>query len=86
MVRWSPAAERIFGWTEQEVLGQPLPLVPPGFEEEFGTRLALTLAGKSETGYETQRLRRDGQLDPGQPLDGAVARCQRRDHRRARPF
>ena len=64
VVRWSPAAERIFGWTEQEVLGQPLPLVPPGFEEEFGTRLALTLAGKSETGYETQRLRRDGQLIP----------------------
>jgi signal transduction histidine kinase/ActR/RegA family two-component response regulator len=46
------------------VLGQPLPLVPPEKEEEFGTRLALTLAGKSETGYETERLRRDGRLIP----------------------
>ena len=25
---WSPAAEQMFGWTEAEVLGKPLPIVP----------------------------------------------------------
>ena len=25
---WNPAAERVFGWTEAEVLGKPLPFIP----------------------------------------------------------
>src|SRR5690606_30326161 len=25
---WNPAAERVFGWTEPEVLGQPDPTIP----------------------------------------------------------
>ncbi len=62
VLRWSPSAERIFGWSEQEVLGRPLPLIPPGREEEFRARLELTLSGRSETGYETERLGRNGEL------------------------
>jgi PAS domain-containing protein len=26
---WNAAAERLFGWSSAEVLGRPLPLVPP---------------------------------------------------------
>ena len=26
---WNPAAANTFGWTEQEVVGGPLPFIPP---------------------------------------------------------
>ena len=29
---WSRGAERMFGWSEKEVLGKPLPTVPPELE------------------------------------------------------
>ena len=62
VMRWSPAAERMFGWHEEDVLGRPLPLVPAQQEEEFRSRVSMTLAGHLETGFETERLRRDGTL------------------------
>ncbi|HWA56525.1 MAG TPA: GAF domain-containing protein, partial [Gemmatimonadales bacterium] len=37
---WSPAAERMFGWTAAEAIGQVLPNVPP---EQRGTILSETL-------------------------------------------
>jgi PAS domain S-box-containing protein len=62
VMRWSPAAERMFGWHEEDVLGRPLPLVPAQQEEKFRSRLSMTLAGHLETGFETERLRHDGTL------------------------
>ena len=62
VTRWSPAAERMFGWHEEDVLGRPLPLVPAQQEEEFRSRVSMTLAGHLETGFETERLRHDGTL------------------------
>lgn len=35
ILEWNPAAERVFGWQREEVLGRPYNLVPPGYEEEF---------------------------------------------------
>ncbi|HMK37831.1 MAG TPA: PAS domain S-box protein, partial [Bacteroidota bacterium] len=32
---WSPAAEKMFGWSAQETIGKPYPLVPAGKEAEF---------------------------------------------------
>ena len=59
---WNPAAERIFGWKAQEVLGRLTPTVPPGKEEELRDNLARISRGESLLGLETQRLRRDGSV------------------------
>lgn len=62
VVRWNPAAERIFGWTAQEVLGGPNPVVPDAFRAEYADIRARVLAGEALTGIETQRQRKDGSL------------------------
>ncbi len=59
---WNPAAERIFGWSEDEVLGRYLPIVPPGQEEEFAILRDVTLKGSALSGAELRRQRKDGTL------------------------
>lgn len=57
---WNAAAERVFGWSEAEVLGRPIPIVP---EEKLGECRSAREAmgeGKAFAGVETYRLRRDG--------------------------
>jgi PAS domain S-box-containing protein len=58
---WNPAAERIFGWREDEVLGQLLPAVPPDRQEELRRNLQATLHGAMPQGLETVRLRKGGE-------------------------
>lgn len=31
---WNPAAERLFGWRPEEVLGKTVPIIPPDRKEE----------------------------------------------------
>ena len=57
---WNPAAEGLFGWTAEEVLGQPLPTVPMEFKEEFFSFIARGSRGEALSGLEVQRQRRDG--------------------------
>jgi PAS domain S-box-containing protein len=57
---WNPAAERIFGWAPEEVLGAPVPIVPPDHEPEFREFLERMHEGDAFTGIETVRVRRDG--------------------------
>jgi PAS domain S-box-containing protein len=58
--RWSPAAERMFGWTQAEVLRLPSPLIPE-HEREAADRLReRVLAGERLTGVEIRRVRKDG--------------------------
>jgi len=59
---WNPAAEAIFGWTEQEVVGKLLPTVPDDESESFNELLAGSARGEVLTGYETRRRRKDGKL------------------------
>jgi two-component system CheB/CheR fusion protein len=59
---WSPAAERIFGWTRRELLGRSLPIVPEDRGHELLLHLSLTLQGESLLGVETVRQRKDGSL------------------------
>ncbi|MEW6031769.1 MAG: ATP-binding protein [Bacillota bacterium] len=57
---WNRAAERVFGWTEAEVLGRQSPAVP---DEEGDEAMALwerVLAGESLSGLIVRRRRRDG--------------------------
>jgi PAS domain S-box-containing protein len=57
---WNPAAERMFGWTEAEVIGRPLPTVPPDKQAEFGALSERTRGGEALTGVEVRRQRKDG--------------------------
>jgi PAS domain S-box-containing protein len=60
---WNPAAEQMFGWSEQDVLGRRIPLIPIDQWEEFQTFLRTCFVeGKVATGLEVQRLRKDGSL------------------------
>lgn len=59
---WNAAAERIFGWTEEEVIGKRNPLVPPGYEKEFQNIVSRVLQGQTVDNVETRRLRKDGAL------------------------
>jgi diguanylate cyclase (GGDEF)-like protein/PAS domain S-box-containing protein len=59
---WNPAAERIFGWNEAEVLNKPLPVVPDFLDEEARTQQARAQAGEIVWVEDTQRRHRDGHL------------------------
>jgi len=59
---WNPAAERIFGWREDEVLGLPIPYVSPEMREESERHRLSSLAGELHEGVDLVRRRRDGSL------------------------
>lgn len=81
---WNPAAERLFGWSEREVLGATVPIVPKDKHPEFRELYGRALEGKPTTVFETQRKRKDGSLvdvsmttaalyDSGGKVTGALA-------------
>jgi PAS domain S-box-containing protein len=60
---WNPAAQRIFGWTREEILGQAgLPMAPASKRAESEELFARVRAGESVNDYETVRQRKDGTL------------------------
>jgi PAS domain S-box-containing protein len=59
---WNDGAQRIFGYTADEVIGKPVMiLIPPGHEDEEPAILARLRAGERIEHYETIRVRKDGQ-------------------------
>ncbi len=60
--RWNTAAETIFGWDEEEVIGEPYPIVPECKEDEFQRHLTRANSGETIEGVETRRETRDGAL------------------------
>src|SRR5436190_3907935 len=60
---WNKGAQRIFGYTADEVIGKPVTiLIPEGHLDEEPTILARLRAGERIEHYETIRRRKDGTL------------------------
>ncbi|HEY9729172.1 MAG TPA: PAS domain S-box protein, partial [Chroococcales cyanobacterium] len=57
---WNPAAEQLFGWSEAEVLGQPIPIVPEEKQDECRQVRKAVAKGEVFAGVETYRCKRDG--------------------------
>jgi len=58
VIEWNATAERLYGLSKQEVIGKPLPTVPPEKEQELRGYLGRVEA--DETILDVETLRRDG--------------------------
>ncbi|MCA9934615.1 MAG: PAS domain S-box protein [Anaerolineales bacterium] len=60
---WNSGAERMYGYTESDMIGKPISiLVPPGQEDEVPQILDKIRTGQSIRHYETTRRCKDGQF------------------------
>lgn len=60
---WNPAAESLFGWSRDEVLGKYNPIVPEDRQEEHSNlRRRVFQLGELFTGLEVVRQKKDGTL------------------------
>jgi PAS domain S-box-containing protein len=72
---WNPAAERIFGWSREEMIGRrDLPMAPPSKRAESEELFARVRAGEWVNDFETVRQRKDGTL-----VDVSIAAAPVRD-------
>ena len=63
IISWNNAAEKMFGYMREEILGKNISLIVP-FErrEELETILKQIIRGKGVSNLETQRVKKDGTL------------------------
>jgi PAS domain S-box-containing protein len=61
IVSWNSGADAIYGYTADEVVGQPISiLLPPGYEDELPAIMKRIRRGEKVEHYETKRRRKDG--------------------------
>jgi diguanylate cyclase (GGDEF)-like protein/PAS domain S-box-containing protein len=61
VVSWNAAAERLYGYAAEEILGKPISvLVPPGHDDDLVDILERVRAGEGVVNFETVRARKDG--------------------------
>jgi len=61
---WNPAAEALFGWSEGEVIGKVIPIIPDSELTRSTDLHAELLSGQILRGVEVLRKKRDGSLVP----------------------
>jgi PAS domain S-box-containing protein len=59
---WSRAAEQLYGWKAQEVIGHHLPSIPEHLSSSAQQHITDQMAGTTLTGYETQGRCADGSI------------------------
>ena len=58
---WNKGAERLYGYTSEEIVGQPVSiLMPPEKKDDFPYIMSRLHAGKRIEHYETERMTKDG--------------------------
>ena len=62
MVLWNRAAERLYGFTAQEVVGAPIKVVPPGGGRESHRLFERACSGEIVRDAQVKRMRKDGSL------------------------
>ena len=80
IVSWNPGAERVYGYTQEEVLGRSMfTLIPSDYENETHAAIERILQGKRIDSYRTVRLHKDGRelqislsLSPIRSVDGEI--------------
>jgi two-component system cell cycle sensor histidine kinase/response regulator CckA len=65
---WNREAEEIYGWTEEEVLGKPLPYIPVEQQQEF-----LSMWNQAAQGVEFHQVECRRQRKDGSPIDTSVS-------------
>src|SRR5271166_6783390 len=77
---WNQGAERLFGWTSQETIGQPITIIiPPELRDEETTILKRISAGERIDHFETTRRKKTGDtvavaltISPVRERDGRI--------------
>jgi PAS domain S-box-containing protein len=82
---WNPAAEQMFGYTQDEAIGQPITvIIPPELHEEEYEILGRLRAGERIDHYETVRITKAGQrldvsltISPLRDTAGRIIGCSK---------
>jgi diguanylate cyclase (GGDEF)-like protein/PAS domain S-box-containing protein len=62
VTEWNKGAEKIYGFKQSEIIGQPISvLAPPDKQEEVAEIMAAIEAGRHIDHYETRRIRKNGE-------------------------
>ncbi len=62
IITWNEAAERLFGWTEEEAVGHMCPTIPPGEEQDYLTLIHSVIQGEAHLGLVRSRQKKSGAL------------------------